>query len=51
MIVYPNAKINLGLNIVAQRPDGYHDIETAFYPIPLQDALEVTDAPFVVLPQ
>lgn len=45
MIVYPNAKINLGLNIVGKRPDGYHDIETAFYPIPLQDALEVTDAP------
>lgn len=45
MIVYPNAKINLGLNVVAKRPDGYHDIETAFYPIPLQDALEVADAP------
>ena len=45
MIVYPNAKINLGLNIVAKRTDGYHDIETCFYPIPLQDALEVTDAP------
>ncbi len=44
MIVYPNAKINLGLNVVARRPDGYHDIETIFYPIPLQDALEVTDA-------
>ena len=44
MIVYPNAKINLGLNVVARRPDGYHDIETVFYPIPLQDALEVTDA-------
>lgn len=44
MIVYPNAKINLGLNIVARRSDGYHDIETAFYPIPLQDALEVTEA-------
>lgn len=41
MIVYPNAKINLGLNIVGRRPDGYHDIETIFYPIPLQDALEV----------
>lgn len=41
MIVYPNAKINLGLNVVARRPDGYHDIETVFYPIPLQDALEV----------
>ena len=39
---YPCAKINLGLNIVSKRPDGYHDIETVFYPIPLQDALEVT---------
>lgn len=44
MIVYPNAKLNLGLNIVARRPDGYHDIETVFYPIPLQDALEVHTA-------
>lgn len=41
MITYPNAKINLGLNIVARREDGYHNIETIFYPIPLQDALEV----------
>ncbi len=41
MLVYPNAKINLGLNVVARRADGYHDIETVFYPIPLQDALEV----------
>ena len=44
MLLYPNAKINLGLNIVARRPDGYHDIETIFYPIPLQDALEVKAA-------
>ena len=44
MIVYPNAKINLGLNVVSSRPDGYHNIETVFYPIPLQDALEVTEA-------
>ncbi len=41
MITYPNAKINLGLNIIARRPDGYHDLETIFYPIPLQDALEI----------
>lgn len=40
MIYFPNAKINIGLNIVAKRPDGYHDIETVFYPIPLEDALE-----------
>lgn len=41
MIVFPKAKINLGLNIVARRPDGYHDLETVFYPVPLCDALEV----------
>lgn len=42
MITFPNAKINLGLNITERRPDGYHNLETVFYPIPLQDALEVT---------
>jgi len=42
MITYPNAKINLGLNIVEKRSDGYHNLETVFYPIHLQDALEVT---------
>lgn len=41
MITFPCAKINLGLNVVAERPDGYHDIETVFYPIPLTDALEI----------
>lgn len=42
MITFPNAKINLGLNIVEKRPDGYHNLETIFYPIALQDILEVT---------
>ena len=42
MITFPNAKINLGLNITEKRPDGYHNLETIFYPINLQDALEVT---------
>ena len=42
MITYPNAKINLGLNITEKRSDGYHNLETIFYPISLQDALEVT---------
>lgn len=42
MIDFPNAKINLGLNVVRKRPDGYHDLETIFYPIPLKDALEIT---------
>ena len=41
MITFPNAKINLGLNIVEKRPDGYHNLETVFYPVPLEDALEV----------
>lgn len=41
MITFPCAKINLGLNVVAKRQDGYHDLETVFYPIPVTDALEV----------
>lgn len=41
MITFPNAKINLGLNIVARRQDGYHNIETVFFPIPLNDVLEI----------
>ena len=41
MITFPNAKINLGLNIVEKRPDGYHNLETVFYPIAWEDALEV----------
>ncbi|MDR1257656.1 MAG: 4-(cytidine 5'-diphospho)-2-C-methyl-D-erythritol kinase [Tannerellaceae bacterium] len=44
MICFPNAKINLGLRVVSRRPDGYHDIETVFFPIPLRDALEVVEA-------
>ena len=42
MITFPNAKINLGLNITEKRPDGYHNLETVFYPVPLEDALEIT---------
>ncbi len=41
MICFPNAKINLGLNIVEKRSDGYHNIETVFYPIGLMDVLEL----------
>ena len=41
MICFPNAKINLGLNIVSKRNDGYHNLETIFYPIPIKDALEI----------
>lgn len=43
MILFPNCKINLGLNIVRKRSDGYHDIETVFYPVSLRDAVEVID--------
>ena len=42
MITFPNAKINLGLDVVEKRPDGYHNLETVFYPIPLYDILEIT---------
>jgi 4-diphosphocytidyl-2-C-methyl-D-erythritol kinase len=45
MIVFPNCKINLGLHITRKRPDGYHDLETVFYPLPLRDALEITTTP------
>jgi 4-diphosphocytidyl-2-C-methyl-D-erythritol kinase len=43
MIVFPNCKINLGLNILRKRAEGYHDLETIFYPIPLTDVLEITE--------
>ena len=45
MICFPNAKINLGLNITSKRPDGFHNLETLFYPVPLYDVLEVIPAP------
>lgn len=41
MVVFPNSKINLGLRIVSKRDDGYHDLDTVFYPLPICDALEV----------
>ena len=40
MVLFPNAKINLGLNILRKREDGYHELETVFYPIGLKDGLE-----------
>jgi len=40
MIFFPNAKINIGLNIISKRDDGFHNLETIFYPIPLTDILE-----------
>ncbi len=45
MIIYPNAKINIGLYVTEKRPDGYHNIETIFYPIPLYDILEFIKSP------
>ena len=44
MLCFPNWKINLGLYITNKRPDGYHDLETVFYPLALKDALEVVPA-------
>jgi 4-diphosphocytidyl-2-C-methyl-D-erythritol kinase len=41
MILFPPSKINLGLHIIEKRPDGFHEIETFFFPIPLTDALEI----------
>jgi len=41
MLLHPNAKINIGLNVVEKRSDGYHNIETIFYPIGLSDVLSV----------
>jgi 4-diphosphocytidyl-2-C-methyl-D-erythritol kinase len=44
MLAFANAKINIGLNITAKRPDGYHQIETVFYPLKIHDVVELTDA-------
>lgn len=41
MVVFPNAKINLGLHILRRRADGYHDIETLMLPVDWNDILEV----------
>jgi 4-diphosphocytidyl-2-C-methyl-D-erythritol kinase len=41
LVVFPNAKINIGLRIGGKRPDGYHNLQTVFYPIALRDALEI----------
>jgi 4-diphosphocytidyl-2-C-methyl-D-erythritol kinase len=44
MIIFPNAKINIGLNVIERREDGYHNLETVFYPIKINDALEIINA-------
>lgn len=44
MIIFPNAKINLGLNIISRRDDGYHNIETILYPVKIKEALEIVEA-------
>lgn len=44
MVVFPNAKINLGLNILSRRPDGYHDISSVIYPVGWTDILEIVPA-------
>ncbi len=45
MILFPNCKVNLGLNITRKRADGFHDLETIFYPLALNDALEIIQSP------
>ncbi len=44
MVVFPNAKINLGLNIICKRQDSYHELETCFYPVHWQDILEIVES-------
>lgn len=44
MLSFPNCKINIGLYITARRPDGYHNLETVFYPVALTDVLEIVPA-------
>ena len=41
MITFPIAKINMGLNVVEKRLDGYHNLQTVFYPVPIMDVLEI----------
>lgn len=44
MILFPNAKINIGLRVLRRRPDAYHDIESLFVPLPWCDILEIVPA-------
>lgn len=45
MVIFSNCKINIGLRITGKRVDGYHDLETIFYPLGLKDAIEIMEAP------
>ncbi len=45
MLTFPNAKINIGLNITEKRPDGFHNIESVFYPVAWCDVLEIIPSP------
>ncbi len=45
MVVFPHCKINLGLQVLFKRPDGYHELSTCFYPVPWTDILEIIEAP------
>jgi len=51
MVVFPNAKINLGLWVVERRKDGYHNLESCFFPIPWKDILEFIESDQLVLTQ
>ncbi|MEJ6982288.1 4-(cytidine 5'-diphospho)-2-C-methyl-D-erythritol kinase [Pedobacter sp. P351] len=44
MLVFPNAKINIGLSVISRRTDGYHNLETVFYPVKINDALEIIES-------
>ncbi len=44
MVIFPNCKINIGLHVVRRREDGFHDLETIFFPVPLFDVLEIVQA-------
>lgn len=51
MIQQPCAKINLGLNVVSKRPDGYHNLETVFYPVGIKDEILIETVPDKINPR